>query len=165
MHAAPVKIVATRCSAAGARGTMKAASCSAYSSHAVLKIRHASRPFATTSTTPPLTLSSPLQKDSPIHFSTPFLPNDPLLDHSSPAPFLFYPAFLSSDEQAVLLRASLEKLDTSLSQSRDVRKRRKEWRKANSNIALIPAGFLPDGLYDFEEVCFVRFSHDIAHLA
>lgn len=40
-----------------------------------------------------------------------------------------YPDFLSSDEQRVLLSAALKKLDSMA--SRDERKRRREWNKAN----------------------------------
>jgi len=105
-------------------------------------------PLSTTSHQEPLTLSSDLT-DSPIHVSVPSLSMSSLV-HSSPAPFLFYPAFLSSDEQAVLLHACLCKLDASLSQSRDVGKRREAWQEGRNDAPY--HGFLPDELYDFEEV-------------
>lgn len=108
---------------------------------------------STTSSSSPLTLSSPLRPDSPLHFSSPIPDsNSNALLTSSPAPFLFYPAFLSTQEQTVLLQASLEKLDTSLSHSRDVRKRRKEWRAKQGPTATAHVGFLPNEFYDFEEV-------------
>jgi hypothetical protein len=104
--------------------------------------------LSTTAIQDPLTLSSDLT-DSPIHVSSPLSPTSSLA-RSSPAPFLFYPAFLSCDEQAVLLHTCLSKLDASLSQSRDIRQKRKEWRRERNGIPYY--GFLPDELYDFEEV-------------
>ena len=95
-----------------------------------------------------LTLSSDLA-NSPIHVSSPISPINSLA-HPSPAPFLFYPAFLSSDEQAVLLHTCLSKLDASLSQSREVRQRREAWERERNGVPNY--GFLPDELYDFEEV-------------
>ena len=119
------------------------------------RIRAFSRPtparylFSTTATQEPLTLSSDLT-DSPIYVPSPPSAVNQLVHHSSSAPFLFYPAFLSSDEQAVLIHASLAKLDMSTSQSRDVRIRKDAWRKERNNTPYY--GFLPDELYDFEEV-------------
>lgn len=104
--------------------------------------------LSTTSHQEPLALSSDLT-DSPIHLSALSLCMTSLV-HSSPAPFLFYPAFLSPNEQAVLLHACLCKLDASLSRLRDVRKRREAWQEGRNDAPY--HGFLPDELYDFEEV-------------
>lgn len=97
-----------------------------------------------------LTLSDGVVPNAPIHLDPSAL-NDPLVK-LSPAPFLFYPAFLSQEEQSVLLSASLQKLDASLTPSREVRKRRKAWRAEVTNDASAASDFLPEHLYDFEEV-------------
>lgn len=54
----------------------------------------------------------------------------------------------------MLLAASLEKLDGSLSASREVRKKRREWRsRVQERGKDVAGGFLSDEMYDFEEVC------------
>ncbi|CAL1704994.1 unnamed protein product [Somion occarium] len=68
--------------------------------------------------------------------------------------FIFHPDFFSEREQKILLSASLEKLDAV--ESRDFRRRRKEYRSKHSAqgdlVALrLEDIFLPDEYYCFEE--------------
>lgn len=83
-------------------------------------------------------------------------PGDPLVA-ASPAPFLFYPAYLSPEEQRVLLQASLLKLDGNGGHSKAVRLKRKKRlaeEKARRCFRAPPHyGFLPEDMYDFQEVC------------
>ena len=68
--------------------------------------------------------------------------------------FILYPGYLSLEEQCTLLLASLHKLDTTLTPSREVRTRRKK-RSQPEGTALNPLPsslFLSDELYDFWEV-------------
>ncbi|KAF8317384.1 hypothetical protein DL93DRAFT_2077013 [Clavulina sp. PMI_390] len=126
----------------GSRASLKARVCTRHLHHSRI---------ATSTATPlptPLRLNSTVDKDSPIFFPHDSILSDPIIS-SSPAPFLFYPAFLSGDEQRVLLQTSLQKLDSSLTPSREIRRKRKEWRAKHGSAPHV--GFLPDDYYDFEE--------------
>ncbi|KAI0647232.1 hypothetical protein C8Q79DRAFT_614221 [Trametes meyenii] len=73
---------------------------------------------------------------------------------SLPQDFDFYPDFFTSQEQCVLLKAALRKLDT-MESGRSRRRRRDYLRTAipaNDTSGLVQAQFLPDELYDFQEV-------------
>ena len=71
--------------------------------------------------------------------------------------FDFYPRFFSPDEQRVLLRAALRKLDSQ--ESPKHRRRRKEYLRTHPHPSTAPATasdpvqglFLPDELYDFQD--------------
>ncbi|KAI0673039.1 hypothetical protein C8Q78DRAFT_969508 [Trametes maxima] len=70
-----------------------------------------------------------------------------------PQDFAFYPDFFTSQEQCVLLKAALKKLDA-MESSRSRRRRRDYQRTAtpaNGTTGLVQAQFLPDDLYDFQE--------------
>ncbi|KAF9517903.1 hypothetical protein BS47DRAFT_1290337 [Hydnum rufescens UP504] len=70
---------------------------------------------------------------------------------SRPHQFVLYPDFLSIAEQHTLLHASLEKLDRTLTPSRDVRRRRRTWVQSGHPLDPRNGEFLPDDMYDFEE--------------
>jgi hypothetical protein len=125
------------------------------------KALRSARQLSSTRVSKPLTLTDGVHASSPIFLDASAL-EDPIVQ-SSPAPFLFYPAFLSLEEQSILLRGSLAKLDASLTSSREVRENRKAWRQAGASrtqLCLQPhqsrihedENFLPEGLYDFDEV-------------
>ena len=70
-----------------------------------------------------------------------------------PPDFQWYPDFFSLSEQRALLAAALRKLDAT--ESRQARRRRKEYTlKApnDSRESSVQSPFLPDELYDFQEV-------------
>ena len=70
-----------------------------------------------------------------------------------PPDFTFYPSFFGVEEQCVLLKAAPRKLD-SMESSR-FRRRRKEYLRASGAPSAgdpVQALFLPDELYDFQEV-------------
>ena len=75
------------------------------------------------------------------------------LTHLSPD-FAFYPNFFTVDEQCILLRASLKKLDA-MESGKFRRRRRQFLRNSPSQPSANPvqALFLPDDFYDFQEVC------------
>lgn len=137
--------------------TLQSKSASLAAANTILPIRSFSRHMSVHSTNDPskfMTLSDGVTPNAPLRIDENAL-TDPLVK-LSPAPFLFYPAFLSPEEQDVLLSASLQKLDAAITPSRDVRKLRKAWRAevagntASTNSPF--STFLPDDLYDFEEV-------------
>ncbi|KAH9901625.1 hypothetical protein C8Q73DRAFT_678408 [Cubamyces lactineus] len=69
-----------------------------------------------------------------------------------PPDFTFYPSFFGVDEQCVLLKAALRKLDSM--ESTRFRRRRKEYLRASGASSAggpVQALFLPDELYDFQE--------------
>lgn len=68
-----------------------------------------------------------------------------------PDDYVLYPKFLSAEEQAVLLEASLKKLDTA--ESMEARSHRRNWRRSQSKEFTkgYGAGFLPEEAYLFEQ--------------
>ncbi|KAI8998472.1 hypothetical protein BD414DRAFT_122300 [Trametes punicea] len=82
------------------------------------------------------------------------IPSRTLTSTPLPADFTLYPDFYSVEEQCILLRAALRKLD-SMESSR-FRRRRREFLQASSTPVgsrddPVQALFLPDELYDFQE--------------
>ena len=71
-----------------------------------------------------------------------------------PPDFTFFPNFFTVEEQCVLLKASLKKLD-SMESGKFRRKRREFLRSHSSQPSADPvqALFLPDEYYDFQEAC------------
>ena len=68
-----------------------------------------------------------------------------------PPGFVFWPGYFTSEEQRILLEASLYKLDSL--ETRRARKKRRQYQEANPSIgsANLLQMFAPDGLYEFEE--------------
>jgi hypothetical protein len=68
--------------------------------------------------------------------------------------FTLWPQFFSPDEQTILLRAALQKLD--LAENRLFRKRRKAFGLLTAEESSIKSLFYPDDYYDFQEVSFIH---------
>lgn len=73
-----------------------------------------------------------------------------------PEDFAFFPAFFTVNEQCVLLRAALRKLDAM--DNGKFRRRRREFLRnpashSRASDSPVQALFLPDELYDFQEAC------------
>lgn len=81
------------------------------------------------------------------HLSTPVV--------SLPEDFAFFPDFFTVDEQSVLLKAALRKLDGM--ESGKVRRRRREYLRGPAaaaratSLSPVQSLFLPDEFYDFQE--------------
>lgn len=72
-----------------------------------------------------------------------------------PLGFRFWPSYFSTEEQRILLVASLHKLDST--ETRQFRRRRKEFMKSETNprSSNLNDLFAPDHLYDFQKAGYI----------
>jgi hypothetical protein len=72
-----------------------------------------------------------------------------------PLGFRFWPSYFSTEEQRILLVASLHKLDST--ETRQFRRRRKEFMKSKTNQSSSSLNdlFAPDHMYDFQKAGYI----------